>query len=77
MNNTESVVGPMNSSKNKLNSKIILIFHPNPNAYKKKWEKKKWKNIVFLGAKKFSFSIRKPFGVTHKMLVKSFDQNNS
>ena len=24
----------MNSSKNKLNNKIILIFHPNPNAHK-------------------------------------------
>ena len=44
---------------------------------KRSERKKKWRNIVFLGAKKFSFSIRKPFGVTHKMLVKSFDQNNS
>ena len=42
-----------------------------------KWEKKKWRDIVFLGATNFSFSIRKPLEVTHEMLVKSFDQNNS
>ena len=33
MNSAKSVVRPMNISKNKLNSKIILIFHPNPNAH--------------------------------------------
>ena len=33
MNNTKSAVKFMNSSKNKLNSKIIYNFHPNPNAY--------------------------------------------
>ena len=29
----KSVVRPMNSNKNKLNSKIILIFNTNPNAH--------------------------------------------
>ena len=29
---SKNIVGLINSSKNKLNSKIILIFHPNPNA---------------------------------------------
>ena len=33
MNNTKNVVGPINSRKNKLNNKIILILHPNPNAH--------------------------------------------
>ena len=28
----KSAVEPINSNKNKLNSKIIFIFHPNPNA---------------------------------------------
>ena len=30
----KSAVRPMNSSKNKLNSEIILIFHFNPNTLK-------------------------------------------
>ena len=30
---SKNIVGLINSSKNKLNSKIILIFHPNPNAH--------------------------------------------
>ena len=29
----KNALGPMNSSKNKLNSEIILIFNPNPNAH--------------------------------------------
>ena len=29
----KSVVEPMNNSKNKLNSEIILIFHFNPNTH--------------------------------------------
>ena len=29
----KSAVRPMNSSKNKLNCEIILIFNPNPNAH--------------------------------------------
>ena len=29
----KSAVGPMNSNKNKLNSEIVFIFHPNPNAH--------------------------------------------
>ena len=29
----KSVLKPINSSKNRLNSKIIYNFHPNPNAY--------------------------------------------
>ena len=29
----KSAVGPINSSKNKLNSEIIFIFHFNPNAH--------------------------------------------
>ena len=28
----KSAVGPVNNSKNKLNSKIIFIYNPNPNA---------------------------------------------
>ena len=34
----------MNSSKNKLNSKIILIFHPNPNVHyiDKNWKLDDW-----------------------------------
>ena len=30
---SKSAVRPMNSNKNKLNNKIILIFHFNPNAH--------------------------------------------
>ena len=30
---SKSAVGPMNSSENKLNSEIILIFHSHPNAH--------------------------------------------
>ena len=30
---SKSAVGPMNSSKNKLNSEIILIFNHKPNAH--------------------------------------------
>ena len=30
---SKSVVELMNNSKNKLNSEIILIFNPNPNAH--------------------------------------------
>ena len=33
INKSKSAMGPMNSSKNKLNSEIILIFNPNPNAH--------------------------------------------
>ena len=33
MNSTKKYSGPMNNSKNKLNSKIIYNFHPNPNAH--------------------------------------------
>ena len=29
----KSAVEPMNNIKNKLNSKIVLIFNPNPNAH--------------------------------------------
>ena len=29
----KSVMGSMNNRKNKLNSEIILIFNPNPNAH--------------------------------------------
>ena len=32
MNSIKNAVESMNSSKNKLNNKIILIFYPNPNA---------------------------------------------
>ena len=30
---SKNEVGPINSSKNKLNSEIILIFNSNPNAH--------------------------------------------
>ena len=33
MNNAKSVVGPMNSSKNKLNNEIIYNFNPHPIAH--------------------------------------------
>ena len=33
MNSTKKYSGTINNNKNKLNSKIILILHPNPNAY--------------------------------------------
>ena len=33
MNSAKSAVRPMNSNKNKLNSKIILTSHFNPNAH--------------------------------------------
>ena len=33
MNNVKKCSEPMNSSKNKLNSEIILIFHFNPNTH--------------------------------------------
>ena len=33
MNSTKKYSGVMNSSKNKLNSEIILIFNHNPNAH--------------------------------------------
>jgi len=32
----KSAVEPMNSIKNKLNSKIVLIFNPNPNTHSMK-----------------------------------------
>ena len=32
----------MNNNKNKLNSEIIFIFHPNPNAQKKKRQMDVW-----------------------------------
>ena len=32
----KSAVRPMNSSKNKLNGEIILIFHSNPNVHLKR-----------------------------------------
>ena len=33
MNSIKNAVESMNSNKNKLNDKIILIFYPNPNAH--------------------------------------------
>ena len=42
----KSAVGPMNSNKNKLNSEIVFIFHPNPNAH-----------IVWLQIKKSAYFI--------------------
>ena len=33
MNSAKKCNGPMNNSKNKLNSEIVFIFHPNPNAH--------------------------------------------
>ena len=42
----KSAVEPINSSKNKLNSEIILIFNHNPNAHYK------WKDTQFHCPKK-------------------------
>ena len=47
MNSTKYAVRPMNSSKNKLNSKIILIFHHNPNTHKKEVKEKKNGETLF------------------------------
>ena len=33
MNSIKNVIKPINSNKNKLNSKIILIFNLNPNTH--------------------------------------------
>ena len=38
----KSAVRPINSSKNKLNSEIILIFHFNPNILKVTWDFACW-----------------------------------
>ena len=43
---SKSTVGLINSSKNKLNSEIILIFNPNSNAHYK------WKDTKFHCPKK-------------------------
>ena len=52
---SKSVIGPMNSNKNKLNSEIVFIFHPNPNAH-----------IFWLQIKKSAyFTIQFIFAVIH------------